>query len=124
MRNRSLQAKAWGCWFTVLTALLLFLTACTPAPPATRAYQVLTTTAATVDLAMKTAGDLYRDGFISDEKKAEILEAHATYQKAARLAIAAARGAQDLQEKDIDGLINDAEKAAQAIVALVRKPQR
>lgn len=111
-------------WCSVLTVLLLFAVACTPAPPATRAYQVLSTTAVTVDLAMKTAGDLYREGLISDGKKAEILEAHATYQKAARLAIAAARGAQDLQEKDVDGLINDAEKAAQAIVALVRKQQR
>jgi len=70
----------------LLTLALLVFTGCNSTPKRI-AYNSLASTAKAVDLAMSTAGDLYKAGEITEADKADILAKYALYQTAASEAV-------------------------------------
>lgn len=71
--------------------LLVALVGCTGVKPPVYCYQVAAATIHGVDTGMSVAGDLYREGMISDKSKASLVAAHNVYRPAAQAAVAACK---------------------------------
>lgn len=107
----------------LLLVVSLAAPSCAPAPPPVQAAKALSVTATSVDMTMKVAGDLYRQGIINDPQKHRILAAYSTYQNAARTAYAAVRvWNQSAEGKPID--LDEVQRAANALIALVAEFQK
>ena len=72
---------------TILAAFVLLLTPACKSTPKRIAYNSLATTAQAVDLAMKTAGELYKVQRITEADKQDILVKYGKYQLAMNEAI-------------------------------------
>lgn len=105
---------------SALLGILLWVSACAPAPPWVQAYKTLDATAVSVDTAMKVAGDLYRAGKITDAQKAQILTAYDTYQRAAKTAYGAVKAGHDAKGgQPSDQVMADVRIAADGLVSLI-----
>lgn len=101
-----------------LLVLVAFLTACVSATPSVQCFKSVQGVAQTVDAAMNVAGDLYRQGKITDAQKAQILDVYGKYQKAAHLAIDGCQIVQD--QGSADRLAADVGVAAADVVKLIQ----
>lgn len=88
--------------FFALLAVLA-LVGCTGIPAPTVCYQITGATVHAVDTGMNVAGDLYREGKISDAQKGKLVAAHDVYRPAAQTAVAACKVVQS--QGDIDAVI-------------------
>lgn len=64
-------------------------------------YQVASATIHGVDTGMKVAGDLYREGLISEKSKASLVAAHDVYRPAAQAAVAGCKVVGSQGEADV-----------------------
>lgn len=117
MRRSERRFLAFGFALAALVFVLGLLNGCASAPPSVQCFKTVQGIAQTVDTSMNVAGDLYRDGKITDAQKAQILDAYAKYQKAAHVAI---DGCQVVQDKDsADKLPQDVGQLAADLVRLI-----
>ena len=85
----------------VLLVALLALTGCTGVKPSVYCYQISAATVHGVDTGMKVAGDLYREGLISEKSKATLVAAHDVYRPAAQTAVAACKVVSSQGDADV-----------------------
>jgi len=96
--------------------LLLALVGCksTGVPPETYCYRVTGAVVTTIDSGMKVAGDLYRDGRLSETQKAKLVAAHNVYRPAAQAAVAGCKAVGS--QKDADEMVKRIKEAADKIL--------
>jgi len=99
--------------------LVAVLTGCSGIPAPTVCYQITGATVHAVDTGMSVAGDLYRNGKITDAQKAKLVAAHDVYRPTAQAAVAGCKVVQN--QGDIDkvvlGLKTASDKLIEALVA-------
>ena len=102
-----------------LAIALLVAAGCSGIPAPTVCYQVTGATVHAVDTGMSVAGDLYRDGKLTDAQKGKLVAAHDVYRPAAQAAVAGCKVVQN--QGDIDRVISElkiaADKLLEALVA-------
>ena len=101
-----------------LAVLLLVLTGCGVKAPV-YCYQVTAATVHAVDTGMSVAGDLYREGVLSEGAKAQLVAAHDVYRPAAQAAVAGCKvvGSQGDADVIIKNLQTAADRLYTALVA-------
>ena len=97
----------------VLFALLVTV-GCSGIPAPTVCYQVTGATVHAVDTGMSVAGDLYRDGKLSEAQKGKLVAAHDVYRPAAQAAVAGCKAVQ--AQGDIDRIVAELKIAADKIL--------
>lgn len=102
-----------------LPLCLLFAVGCTGVPAPTYCYQVSAGIVHTVDTGMTVAGDLYRDGKISEAQKDKLVAAHNVYRPAAQTVVAGCKavGSQDDADKLVANLKIASDKLLETLVA-------
>ena len=115
--RRVLLSRALPVFFVSLA--LLVAVGCSGIPAPTVCYQVTGATVHAVDTGMSVAGDLYRDGKLTDAQKGKLVAAHDVYRPAAQAAVAGCKVVQN--QGDIDRVISElkiaADKLLEALVA-------
>ena len=115
--RRVLLSRALPAFF--LAIALLVAAGCSGIPAPTVCYQVTGATVHAVDTGMSVAGDLYRDGKLTDAQKGKLVAAHDVYRPAAQAAVAGCKVVQN--QGDIDRVISElkiaADKLLEALVA-------
>ena len=99
--------------FFVSLALLVAV-GCSGIPAPTVCYQVTGATVHAVDTGMSVAGDLYRDGKLSEAQKAKLVAAHDVYRPTAQAAVAGCKAVQS--QGDVDKLVAQLKVAADKIL--------
>lgn len=99
----------------LLLVAVFALVGCTGVEPPVYCYQIAAATVHGVDTGMKVAGDLYREGLISEKSKATLVAAHDVYRPAAQTAVAACKvvGSQG----DADKIVAQLQVAADRLYA-------
>ena len=99
--------------------LALVVVGCTGVQPPVYCYQVAAATIHGVDTGMSVAGDLYREGVLSEGAKAQLVAAHNVYRPAAQSAVAACKvvGSQGDADKILVQLQVAADRLYTALVA-------
>jgi hypothetical protein len=116
-RGFSPRGIGWRALLTralpVLFALLVTV-GCSGIPAPTVCYQVTGATVHAVDTGMSVAGDLYRDGKLSEAQKGKLVAAHDVYRPAAQAAVAGCKAVQ--AQGDIDRIVAELKIAADKIL--------
>lgn len=95
--------------------LLLAAVGCkTGIPAETYCYQMTGTAVHVVDTGMSIAGDLYRQGKLTEAQKAKLVAAHDVYRPAAKTAVAACKAVSS--QADADKVFFQLQKAADALL--------
>ena len=94
--------------------LVLLLAGCTGVKPAVYCYQVTGATVHAVDTGMTVAGDLYREGKLSETQKGKLVAAHNVYRPAAQAAVAGCKAVSS--QGDADALIRNLKTAADKLI--------
>lgn len=97
-----------------LVALVLLLVGCSGVPAPVACYQIVGATVHTVDVGMTVAGDLYRDGKLSESQKAKLVAAHNVYRPAAQTAVAGCKVVQ--AQGDIDKVVSQLHVASDKLL--------
>ena len=107
-----------GGHLAVALAAVLLLAGCGVKAPV-YCYQVTAATIHGVDTGMSVAGDLYREGLVSEKAKASLVAAHDVYRPAAQAAVAGCKvvGSQGDADKIIRELQTAADRLYTALVA-------
>ena len=118
--TRCLRSRGGVLLSRALPALLLvFAVGCSGVPAPTVCYQVTGATVHAVDTGMRVAGNLYRDGKLSEDAKAKLIAAHDVYRPAAQAAVAGCKVVQN--QGDIDKVVANlktaSDKLLEALVA-------
>lgn len=102
-----------------LAVVVLSVVACSGIPAPTVCYQVTGATVHAVDTGMSVAGDLYRDGKLTDAQKAKLVAAHNVYRPAAQTAVAGCKvvSAQGDIDKIVEQLHIASDKLLETLVA-------
>jgi len=98
----------------VLALCLLTLVGCTGVPAPTYCYQVSAGIVHTVDTGMTVAGDLYREGKISEAQKAKLVAAHNVYRPAAQTVVAGCKAVDS--QGDADKLVANLKTASDKLI--------
>jgi hypothetical protein len=93
---------------------VLLLAGCTGVKPAVYCYQVTGATVHAVDTGMTVAGDLYREGKLSETQKGKLVAAHNVYRPAAQAAVAGCKAVSS--QGDADALIRNLKTAADKLI--------
>ena len=119
--SRRLVPGGRGVTLRALPAVLLpiALVGCSGVPAATYCYQVSAGIVHTVDTGMTVAGDLYRDGKLTDAQKGRLVAAHDVYRPAAQTVVAGCKAvdSQDDADKLVAQLKIAADKLIETLVA-------
>lgn len=115
--RRALLSRALPA-FSVSLALLIAV-GCSGIPAPTVCYQVTGATVHAVDTGMSVAGDLYREGRLSESQKTKLVTAHDVYRPTAQAAVAGCKAVQSQGDVDkiVDQLKVAADKILEALVA-------
>lgn len=94
--------------------LVLALGACSGVTAPTYCYQVSAGIVHTVDTGMTVAGDLYREGKISEAQKGKLVAAHDVYRPAAQTVVAGCKAVDS--QGDADKLVAQLKIAADKLI--------
>ena len=115
--RRASLSRALPVFFVSLA--LLVAVGCSGIPAPTVCYQVTGATVHAVDTGMSVAGDLYREGRLSESQKTKLVTAHDVYRPTAQAAVAGCKAVQSQGDVDkiVDQLKIAADKILEALVA-------
>lgn len=123
MRKNKVFYALFVLAFSLSFLFHLSLTAgCSSAPPDRVALRSLQVTAKTVDTSMAIAGDLYKNGFITDKQKDDILAAYNRYQGFMTIAVLSLDAVKN--QADIPRFTETVNKAAKELIDLINSFQK
>ena len=97
-----------------LSLMLVVAAGCSYVPAPTYCYQVSAGIVHTVDTGMTVAGDLYRDGKISEVQKNKLVAAHNIYRPAAQTIVAGCKAVDS--QGDADKLVANLKIASDKLI--------